>query len=305
MFLNKLTNQMKLEKITSKLDNYFKIRDISPDLPFGKTLPKKYNLLGIDFKKYFTEDFCAGFHGLAVKNSEEVNKIYLTVFLSGEILDKIFSRNEKDILVFSHHPMDLETNNRGTVPLAKKYFQEMKRRRISVYVLHTPLDINTKISTSGSVAKLVNLKIEKRYSENSGGYSGVVGRLPKRIKLNIFIKLLSELFKIKDIYFIKKNNYVHKVGIIAGGGSCPQFITETAELGCDTYLTGDYINNIKNDYGEKERLQFASIKDKLNINLIACSHYATEKSVLINEIRDFFKIFSIPSEFIEQDDPWK
>ena len=71
-----------------------------------------------------------------------VKKIYLAVFLSGEILDKIFQQNISDALIFLHHPMDMESSGRGFLPVEEKYFLKLKRRRISIYCLHTPLDIN-------------------------------------------------------------------------------------------------------------------------------------------------------------------
>ena len=40
------------------------------------------------------------------------------------------------------------------------------------------------------------------------------------------------------------------------------------------------------------------------MNLIECSHYATEKLVLINEMSEYFRKLGLFYEFIEQDNPW-
>ena len=295
---------MQLNSIVEMLNNKFKVADVPPDLPFSNLLPRKYNEKGIEFKKYFTEEFLKNFHGLMIKNGEEIKRIYLTVFLSEEILEKIFKNNEQDILIFSHHPMFMETSNRGFLPLEEKYFIEMKKRRISVYSLHSPLDINEEISTSKSIANKLSLKNLKVCAPWQGGFSGIYGELPEAINFEDFIKSLNVIFGIKECHFIKKSVDVFKVGIIAGGGTNIEDIKEIISLGCDTYLTGDFVNKVKNGYGEAERKKFESIKNSLNINLIECSHYATEKIVIFNEIAKLFDHYGFNTSFIKQDNPW-
>ena len=295
---------MKIKEIKNILDDRFNIKNVPPDLPFSKILPIIYNKTNIDFVNYFTRDFLISFHGLMIKNSEQVNKVYLTVFLSREILDKIFLRNENNILIFSHHPMEMETSNRGFLSLPEKYFQEMQKRKISIYILHTPLDIHPNISTSQSIANKLNLKNCQRYSPNSIGYSGVYGNLPKKYNFSDFIELLRKMFNLEEIHFIKKFNNIYKIGIMAGGGADVEYIKETISLGCDTYISGDYENKIKNEYSIKKRKEFDKIKNQLSINLIECSHYATEKVVILNEIKDIFEGLELTPVFIEQDNAW-
>lgn len=76
------------------------------------------------------------------------------------------------------------------------------------------------------------------------------------------------------------------------------------ELKCDTFLTGEYYNKLKMPFGEEERRIFKKERKNININLIECSHYATEKLVFLREIPDLFNKLRIPYEFIEQNDPW-
>jgi len=295
---------MQLNFIVEMLNKKFKVADVPPDLPFSNLLPRKYDEKSIEFRKYFTKEFLKNFHGLMIKNGEEIKRIYLTVFLSEEILEKIFKNNEQDVLIFSHHPMFMETSNRGFLPLEEKYFIEMKKRRISVYSLHSPLDINEEISTSKSIANKLSLKNLKVCAPWQGGFSGIYGELPEAINFEDFIKSLNVIFGIKECHFIKKSVDVFKVGIIAGGGTNIEDIKEIISLGCDTYLTGDFVNKVKNGYGEAERKKFESIKNSLNINLIECSHYATEKIVIFNEIAKLFDHYGFNTSFIKQDNPW-
>lgn len=74
---------MQLNSIVEMLNNKFKVTDVPPDLPFSNLLPRKYDEKGIEFRKYFTKEFLKNFHGLMIKNGEEIKMIYLTIFLSG------------------------------------------------------------------------------------------------------------------------------------------------------------------------------------------------------------------------------
>ena len=296
---------MKLIPLTQKFDKEFNIQNIPPDMPFSKLIPKIYEEWDIDFRKYIEKNFVNTFHGLMIKNCEEVLKVYLTVFLSEEILDKIFNRGERNILIFSHHPMDMETNNRGFLPLSEKYFKDMREKMVSVYSLHTPLDIHEKISTSISIANTLALKNLMKYHKNSIGFSGVTGELEKEVTFDEFIHTVQKVFNVEEIHFIKNKPTVSKIGIIAGGGSNPKYIEETKSLGCDTYLTGEYVNRINNEYGMQQKKEFEELKPSIDINLIECSHYATEKVVLQKEIMQMFNLEGVDCEFMEQNNPWK
>lgn len=201
--------------------------------------------------------------------------------------------------------MFMETGNRGFLPLEEKYFSEMKKRRISVYVLHSTLDINKEILTSKSIVDKLSLKNLKVCAPWQGGFSGVYGELPKAINFEDFIKRLNVILGIKECHFIKKSVDVFKVGIIAGGGTDIKDIKGIISLGCDTYLTGDFVSRVKNEYNEEERKKFESVKNSLNINLIGCSHNATEKIVILNEIAKLFDYYGSNTIFIEQDNPWE
>lgn len=297
---------MKLTEIVQGLDQKFNIKNIPPDMPFSKLAPELYKKAGIDIGKYFTENFLNSFHGLMTRNGEEISKVYLMVFLSEEILDKIFVKDEKNILIFSHHPLEMETSNRGFLPLAERYLEEMQHRNVSIYVLHTPLDINEEISTSGSIANILGLENKIRFARNSAGFSGVAGELKQQAPFEQFLAETAKMFGIIHPSFVKNRDNVRKIGIIAGGGSNPKLILEVVELGCDTYLTGDYVNRINNEYGRQEKKEFNKILPLLDINLIACSHYGTEKIVIVNEIQNYFtRELKLSCDFIEQDNPWK
>ncbi len=296
---------MDLNSLTQKLNLEFGIENIPSDEPFSRILPKIYDAAHIEFRRYIFPQFLQNFHGLMLRNNDEVSKVYLAVFLSEEILDKIFQQNISDALVFLHHPMDMESSGRGFLPIEERYFLELQRRKISVYCLHTPLDIHKTISTSHSIAKVLKLQNQQEYNECSIGYAGIYGNLEFRVNFTEFIELLKGIFNINEVHYLQRSASAQKIGVIAGGGAEVEYIKETIDLGCDTYLSGDYLNKVKTENSIRRRKEFEAIKDSLNINLVECSHYATEKLVLVNEMQDYFKSLGLETEFVDRADYWK
>lgn len=296
---------MNLDLIARQLNDEFNIRNIPPDEPFSRILPKIYDAAHIEFRRYVTDLFLQTYHGLMLKNGETVGKVYLAVFLSGEILDKIFAQDVTDAMIFVHHPMDMESSGRGFLPMEEKYFLEMRRRKISVYILHTPLDIHKNISTSRSIAKLLQLQRLQEYNLCFVGYAGIYGTLKNEVSFIGFINSLKEIFNLNEIHYLQRFPTVYRVGIIAGGGADIEYIKESMDIGCDTYLSGDYLNKVKTENSIRRRVEFEKTKDSLRINLIECSHYATEKVVLLNEMRNYFISLGLPAEFVDRADYWK
>jgi putative NIF3 family GTP cyclohydrolase 1 type 2 len=296
---------MRLDQITKELDTFFRIDEQPPDLPFSRLVPQVYEAAGIELGRYLEPRFLETFHGSMIRNSQTATKICLTVFLSEEILDKIFSQGGRDILVTSHHPLMMETSNRGFLPLSEGYFAEMQMRAISIYILHTPLDVHDEISTSKALAREVGVEeLTGSYYQGPGGPAASYGHLPSPVALDNFLTSVARVTGVNDLHFVKSREAVHTVGIIAGGTDA-NGILETAALGCDTLLTGTYYNQVQTEIGQRYRDEFEKIKDSLEINLIEASHYATEAIVMQTDMVSFCaNRLGIEGEFIPQDDPW-
>ena len=84
---------MKLELLKNILDKEFDIINNKEDLV-------KFAVIDNN-KKDFTHDFLANKTGLINFNSTEIKKVYTTVFITDNIIEKI--KNKKNILIFTHH----------------------------------------------------------------------------------------------------------------------------------------------------------------------------------------------------------
>ena len=130
---------------------------------------------------------------------------------------------------------------------------------------------------------MLKLKNPERFDPFLGGYAGIAGDLEQPVALEDFIAKVKALFNIDQINYLKYNKIVKRIGIVAGGGSEISSIQGALDKGCDTYLTGEYINRINNEYGQQSRDRLNKFLMTLSdMNLIECSHYATEAIVLKN-----------------------
>ncbi len=85
-----------------------------------------------------------------------------------------------------------------------------------------------------------------------------------------------------------------KFAIIAGGGNSPEEISNIAELGINTFITG--VTKLDKNYLPSVKAH--SLLKKFRINLIGATHYSTEKFACI-AICKYFERLGLPSEFIE------
>jgi putative NIF3 family GTP cyclohydrolase 1 type 2 len=295
---------MYLDDMVTKLDVFFNANRFQPDLPFSRLVPQVYAETGIELGMVLESTFLERFHGLMVRNSRRVEKVYCIVFVSDEVVEKVLALGERDVLLISHHPLVMETSGRGFLPLSERYFVEMKDRGISLYVLHTPLDVHAEISTSGALARELGLAELGRFHQVRGGTAGVYGRLPAPIEFDLLLERVRDVTGVPDVHFISNRETVQTIAVL-GGGTDADGIREVEALGCDALVTGTYWNQVQTAIGQRYRDEFEGTKDSLEISLVECSHYASEAVVMRQDmVRLCTGRFGVACEFVPQDDPW-
>lgn len=279
-------NKLRSEEICRRLDEEFEIDKIEEE-EWGR-----FNL-----GDFVTESFKATRKGLVLDFTSEVERVYTAVFPSEVVLDQIFKSDVTDALLFTHHPMIWETPVKKSpfrnIPI--KYVEEMKERRISYYVIHLPLDRVGPYSTGMSMARAFGIEPVGEFAEFNNMMVGVIGKTE--------CETIDELTaKVKDVvgHEVKLWKYGsqeipdQKVATVGGGGNYPQIAEELGELGIQTYITG--VTMKVPSY--EPSLIFHDICQKNEINVIAATHYSTEKLACISILK-FFDEIGIESEFVE------
>ena len=253
--------------------------------------------IGLEDNEFINPDFKERYIGVMLDNSDEINKVYTSTFPDIIILNEILGWNETDILLFSHHAMGYDPTLEGfpfyNIPL--NYLKELKKKRISFYVMHIPLDKNGVYSTSMNLAKALQLPVESEFCEYLGCKVGVICRTD-------FTKVTDFALHVKKVvgHDIKVRQYgvemIEKQRIaIAAGGGCFDFIArELSELGVNTYLTGI----TKSITSFEPCMEFHRITKENKINVVGATHYSTEKYACI-AMEEYFTELGIEAEFIE------
>jgi putative NIF3 family GTP cyclohydrolase 1 type 2 len=251
----------------------------------------------LDDNEFMNPDFRERYIGVMLNNSDEIRKVYTSTFPDNIILDKILARNETDILLFSHHAMGYDPRLEGlpfyNIPV--KYLKELKKRRISFYVLHIPLDKNGVYSTSMNLAKVLQLPVKNEFCEYLSVKVGVIceTEFTKITDFALYVrKIVGHDVKVRQYgsEFIEGG----RVAIAAGGG-CIDFVgRELSELGVNTYLTG----LTKPIPLFEPCMEFHRIAKENKINVVGATHYSTEKYACI-AMEDYFAGLGIEAEFIE------
>jgi len=280
--------EMKAKKLYESLDNEFELDKL-----------QEGEWSSFDLGDYATDSFRKTWMGLVLDNSEEIQKVYTAVFPSAQVIDHLISLDVTDALLFTHHPMVWTPEIEG-VPfenMPAKYLEQLKKRRISYYSIHVPLDRNGPYSTTASLARALEIETQREFFDYFGSMVGIIGRT----KCKTIIEL-SEKLKILVGHQLKTWSYGdpkisnQRVALVAGGGNDPDVAQEVADLDINTYITGVTKKNPAWEPG----LKFHEICKENRINVIAATHYSTEKFACI-AVQKFFNSLGVPSEFIEDE----
>lgn len=250
----------------------------------------------MDFNEYISDNFKQRYMGLVLDNSEEIRKVCTAVFPSDKVINGILESGEKDVLLFTHHPMVWDINGVPSTfkDIDKALLAKMKENRISLYSLHTPLDRVGEYATNVSFGKAIGVEREKDFDNYFGFPAGIIGKT----EVNTVDELAHKIEKVVG-HEVKIWNYGdekikdHYVAIVTGGGNDLEALEELYELGVNTFVTG--VTRPSKNY--PPALKSHEYAKKKRINIIGATHYSTEKFACIAML-DYFKKQGLEAEFI-------
>ncbi|MFQ6020211.1 MAG: Nif3-like dinuclear metal center hexameric protein [Dehalococcoidia bacterium] len=294
---------MNAAELAARLDDYFHIERYETD-DFA-AIVDLCREADIAIEEYATPSFLQRFNGLMLDNADEVEQAFCLVFPSDEALGEVERRAAgQPCLVFTHHPMDMETGGRGLVPVPTDWLERLRGRRICLYAAHAPLDCHETTSTSRALAGAVGVPVGGTFGRYFGGQAGVYGH----IEPIHFIRFEEEVKAACGVATLETKvvrSMVERVAVVAGGAAYPRLMEEAQALGCDTYVTGDWRVRHGGAWADEHRPQFEAALKGISLNLIGGSHYATEMLVLRDKLVPYFRSLGLAAEFVPQSDPWR
>lgn len=279
---------MKAKKLYQSLDKEFEIDKLDED-----------EWILFDLGDFTTESFKKTKKGLVLDNSTEINKVYTAVFPSEPVLDYIIASGAEDTLLFTHHPMIWDPSSGGfpfrNIP--SKYLEVLEEKNISLYTIHVPLDRNGPYSTTVSLAQALEIETEREFFEYHGVKVGIIGKTECTSNFELAANIKETVGHLLKTWVYGSMQITNgNVALVAGGGNYPEIVEELAETDIKTYITGVTMKNP--DY--EPSMRFHEICQENKINVIAATHYSTEKFACI-AIQKFFEDLGLPSEFLEDD----
>jgi len=275
---------MNATDLYDKLKNDF-IKDGIKDVGWADRMPGLHKYL-------FPEFINNGGMGLMCDFTVKIKKVYTTVFLSENVLSKLINDDAKNAVLFSHHPTNwnLKDHN-GNYAVGEEYIINLKKRNISVYILHHPLDNYGAYSTCKTLAEQLGIVIERPAFLYYGAYCGVVGTTDCRTTGELQEKYAKTAGHRTSLYQYGDENIENeKIALCPGGGNDMFVVNEMQERGINTLVTGV---TIVNDRSRKTH----EFEHANRINVLGGTHYTSEKYAPI-KMCEYFNGLGMTSEFI-------
>ena len=276
---------MLAKELYTRLDNDF----IKPELTdeWFKYMP--------ELESFLCENFKNRNMGLVCDFTDTVNKVYTAVFPSESVLNKILD-NDDNAMLFVHHASiwNLKKSPHGFYNMDSTLLEKLKKKHVSIYCLHSPLDNYNDFSTSKTLSDALNIDIVRPFINYEGGICGIIGKTScKTVNElhNKFSEVVGHETKLYEYGDSVIDNGI--VGICAGGGNQTFVVEELIENKIMTLITGI---TLKNEFSKETH----ELEQKHRINLVGGTHYSTEKFACIAMLKYFSKI-GLPAEFIEDE----
>ncbi|MED1862224.1 Nif3-like dinuclear metal center hexameric protein [Fictibacillus nanhaiensis] len=302
---------VKLDRIDSAIDELFTYRKIGTDPAFSRYIPMVYDPINFDWRHTFEPEFTKLFNGLMLKGAQEVKRVFLAVFPTDEILMRFISESSPGDLLFMHHPIVMECGDpkgkwgRGFLPIPSHFIQQMKKKRLSVFTLHVPLDYSRVISTSDAWGEALNATVIGELLSDDKGACGILCEVSPTSTQDL-IHRSTEMFGIPyaDVHG-PIHKHITKIAIVAGCGDKVEAMIEAEKMGAEAYLTGEVHCHIDNDYGKKKYEQMKSYIAQTTMSLIGVSHSASEYLVHATQLKSWFEEkFQLPVTLLPQSKWW-
>lgn len=294
---------MKTAEVAAYLDDFLHLERFESD-DFAVIIDFS-NEAGIPIDQYATPGFLQRFNGLMLDNSPVIERAFTLVFPADDVLAEVERRADGvPSLIFTHHPMDMETSGRGLMPVSREWLDRLRAARISLYAAHAPLDCHETASTSRALARAIDVPAQHTFAGYFGGHAGVYGEI-QPVSFDAFLDRVRSGLNLERVEHEPHADTVRRVAVVAGGAAYPGLMEEAIAAGCDTYVTGDYRVRHGGEWAEQNRPAFDAFVQQAPINLVGGSHYATESLVLKQDMLGVFNSLGLPAEFIPQQDEWR
>jgi len=250
----------------------------------------------MSFTNYYTDNFRQHYMGLMLDYAREFHQVFTAVFPSAAVLDRLLEMDARDCLLVLHHPMHWDIRNKPSpfIAIDESRLDALRNQRISLYVMHTPLDRSGPYSTTNTLAAALDIDKTGDFCEYFGWPCGVIGTTTCRTTGQLARTAAATVAHRVRIWPYGDDLIDDGLlALIAGGGNDPDVYPQLAALDIHTFVTGITARN--------EHSQAAhDLARKHRINLIGLTHYSSEKFACI-ALCKYFARLDLPCLFLPDD----
>ena len=167
----------------------------------------------------------------------EVSGVLLCLDVTEEVICEAVEKGCN--LIVAHHPLLFRPLRRVTDhTLPERCVRLALEKGVAIYAAHTNLD-NAAGGVNAVIAERIGLEQTMMLRPNTlGGGSGLIGVLPEAEEAGVFLRRLSELFRVECLMHNEwLRRPVKKVALCGGAGD---FLLEDAvSAGADCFITGE------------------------------------------------------------------
>jgi putative NIF3 family GTP cyclohydrolase 1 type 2 len=273
---------MRAIDVYDKLEEDFISKDLSDDWA---------RFMG-EVEEYICDNFKERSIGLVCDFTEEIGEVYSAVFPTNKVMQKLIDNEVKDAMLFLHHPSNWDIRrSQPFYQMDKELLEKFKINRISIYILHVPLDNYSEYSTSKTLADALDIVVEKPFKRYFGSLSGVIGRTNCSTIKELQDRYSQLLGHETKLYHYGKSEILDgKVAIVAGGGNSIDTVSEMLEEEVKVLITG-ISTNIER-YSEVHKFE-----NDNKVNVLGGTHYSSEKFACL-KMCTYFEKLGLLSTFI-------
>lgn len=200
-----------------------------------------------------------GPQGLQIEGCNDIRRIVGLVDAHQPCVDAALDRHADLMLV--HHGIFWGTPKR-LVGSYGKLVRSFMQANLNLYAAHLALDAHPEIGNNAELARRLGLEVIDWWGIINGTNLAALCTTSDTIAIDELVVRFEKMVGLVKVVLAHGPKTVRRVGILSGSGA--SHIEEAAELGCDTFLTGE--------------TSHAQYYDALNagINVIYGGHYTTE-----------------------------
>lgn len=256
----------------------------------------KDNWSEMHFNAFITDNFKTRYMGLVADNTETVAHVFTAVFPSRAVIDKMIASGVTYAMLFTHHPMAWDMSKTPVFSdMGNQEYQALRDHRISMYTLHSPLDKNGVYSTSMNLADRLGVLFESDICQYHGQDIGLIGKT-HCAGIDELQDQLESVLGHPVVRYQNASDEIRqgRIGIVAGGGNMEEVYEELHLHGVNTFVTG--IANMRSGYAPA--IKGHETAKRHGINILAGTHYSTEKFACIRMV-EYFNKLGLSAEFVE------